>query len=371
MYTIQPSRQQLLQDRTDVWKLLTPQAKADIRAGRVPNYPDQPWIDREYKRWCLACNMLGPRTGSVRTGRVALYKKRKRAVDSLPKDWRDKPPDALYAAGFKWQAEALLDVNWQLGLLRKGRLPRVDDHDWETTQDRFRLRRRLHKYETRLSNAGGRWAGTTIADALVHIVDGIEQRIKYLEHEEYYARLREWQHDNPNARPRPRRSIPYAERLTRRGGTRGARPGCTPTESTKPRRPHWLVELERQEHIAAQRARPIKLKPVPKDWHAAELDRKAAVAARQQARVQAHHAARVEHQMRTLTEWAWGDGRLCGAGVLVDGWIYYDTCWVPYATQRAAALARCAVAVQGGFCFPPVGQATAPAPAQGTIDTGA
>jgi len=45
---------------------------------------------------------------------------------------------------------------------------------------------------------------------------------------------------------------------------------------------------------------------------------------------------------------------------LGDGWMWYPTSEIPYATQRVAALQRCAVPVDDGWCFPPMGRSEEP-----------
>jgi hypothetical protein len=356
-------------------------ARADIRAGRVPAAAqDSPHVRQKYNNWVQACAAIGPIQSNAHTRRSELCAKRKRIRDRLPLHLRASTPaellQAACAAVGPWAipagvadtflgraAEGLLDVEWQLEQLRvhtpiaelnavKAKQP------WQECTNPGRLRRKLRRREQKLSSLGGTYAADT--ESLQEEIAGMRERLKNLEWEDYDQRMIAWTlgaSERQLARARPRRTISYAERVHRRGGKRGPPVGSKWEGSDKPRRPHWLKEQDDADYREQREISRSTMKtcPLPKeDRHQRAERRKEDTVVRVAARKQEHAGAKIEHQMLKLTEWVWGEGKAWGIVLLLDnGWAYCDTDRIPYATQRAAALERCAVQVTGGWCFPP------------------
>jgi hypothetical protein len=249
------------------------------------------------------------------------------------------------------QAETLLDVEWQLGLLRKPNKKLVDEQDFELA-DPAVLRRRLKKYETRVLNAGG---VTCAPKELLVAVERVRDRLRLREWEEYEARLADWRALTPGACVRtPRKSLTRTERILRQGKSRGRTAGFTWDGSDKPKRPPWLREMQDNDRAQERRdSRSGRALPnlTTQTWHEKEVERVHAVLARRARAKQARKRSHLEALQVNLLDWAWGVGR-CG-GLLVDGWLYFDCADVPYESLRQHVLEAVAVRCTTGWAFPP------------------
>jgi hypothetical protein len=359
---LEKSRSESIVNRDLAWFNMGPQARADIRAGRVPSYPDRPWIGKHYVEWCDACNEIGPLQGSKQQQRKNLCAKRKTLRARLPLHLRQALPEDIIASGRNQaEAEGLLDVEWRLSLLRTG--PTQEREHWSQCENRFRLKRRLARYEQRVAEMGGEYCNDPALPALLADIDGMRERMHRLEWDEYDARMREWKANAPPHEllpPAKRKPLRRHERLARVGKCSGPPVGWAAPGSTKPRRPKWLKAQD--DHDAREAKCFIHPKPVDMvDWHEKELRRQEQAAAKRAARRVNRSANAIEHQCLALLEYAHGDGRVHRLGLdLGDGWMWYPTSEIPYATQRVAALQRCAVPVDDGWCFPPMGRSEEP-----------
>lgn len=361
------TRAQWVKERDLQWSRLGPALRATIRGGAVPDFEAHPtWLRDHYESWCRACNSIGP-LGSKDQQRQNLYAKRKRIRQQLPLRLQQSTPAEIVAAGHPVLGEALLDIDWKFSLLRTW-APDTKE-DWRTCIDLRKLRRYLKSAKLKLQAAGGEYADNADRAAIDEIF-WISERIKRLQLDEYELDMRVWRgtaSEQELARPRPQAPRTYAERQARRGNARGRKLGSTGyTASTRPRMPRWLKQQTDADARAEreQRRSTMRTKPLPPDKHEVYLERKAALVERNARIKYAHADDRINAQCLALLEYAHGEGRVHGLGLEVpcsDGvWLWYPARDIPYSTQRAAALQRCAVSVDDGWCFPPMGQSAEP-----------
>jgi hypothetical protein len=333
------------------WRLLGVTIRDAVRTGdtaaletELSRDPTARWT---YDSWKRCTEQLGSSVATVQTQRVRLCRVRSEALKQIAPFDRDLTDDQLRAK-YPIVTETLRDVEWRLGLLRKG-IPGMQP--WQETADRRKLRKWKRRLEMRLTDA--RIAGTPTI-GIESELQGVTDKERMLALEEYDQKLREWLDAIGGQRKRAPRTP--AERRGARGGRRGRRPGDT-CENTAPHRPQWLIDLDVQ--AARDELMDAQLQPV-RDERAERLERAQIVSDRKASLQQEKRRATLESHVVTLLDWAWGEGRRMHIGEEIDTeqgtWLYIDDAHgVPRAStpSRAAALASCAVRLSTGWAFPP------------------
>ncbi|MFA4975014.1 MAG: hypothetical protein WC683_20610, partial [bacterium] len=90
-----PTHNQIVRERERRWRALSPDIRAAVRAGLVPDLSDNKFLLGAYEAWVSACNRSGPNTSSVASQRARLCSMRKAVLDQVPFWLRDTAPSAL------------------------------------------------------------------------------------------------------------------------------------------------------------------------------------------------------------------------------------------------------------------------------------
>jgi hypothetical protein len=232
----------------------------------------------------------------------------------------------------------------------------------------------LRNMQARTGTARRRWLeldvthyGQPVTAAWKAWYERLRERLRVLEVDEYESRLRDWDYWWSEAR---------------------AGRAAPPDPSTHPRRPSFLVEMDRENkvlakeqhfehmaHVAAARfaSRTQGIDPdaaVVDPKNAKERARQAMVAERRQRKERWRKERNHVKMVKDLLDWAWGVGRSApgspavlvpagapGAAGAGEQWVWYPDGGIAWQTQRMAAIEAVGVSAAGGWAFPPVGAA--------------